>query len=209
MERRTVGILIFDDVEVLDFCGPFEVFSVTRLNEERRREEASPFEVLLVAESSGPIVTTGGMRVLPDVTLAECPKLDLLVVPGGWGTRAGLSNQTQLTWIRERAAEVELLTSVCTGALMLGAAGLLEGHSATTHWCAVELMRELVPGVEVRENVRYVEEGSVLTSAGIAAGIEMALRVVERLHGTEIAQGTARQMEYPYSWSLLPPNGAP
>lgn len=198
MNRMRVGILIFDDVEVLDFCGPYEVFSVTRLDEAHRREEPSPFEVLLVAEHTDLVTTSGGMRVLPDVTTALCPKLDVLVVPGGWGTRRERLNEPLIDWIRTRANEVELLTSVCTGALLLGQAGLLDGCKATTHWRSLDWMQELFPAVAVCRGVRYVEGGNVITSAGIAAGIEMALRVVERLYGTEIARGTALQMEYPY-----------
>src|SRR5215475_14380805 len=111
--RKRVGILIFPDVEVLDFCGPYEVFSVARLDEERRRAEPSPFEVLLVAETSDPVVATGGLRVIPDATLETCPPLDILVVPGGWGTRAEMRNPRLLTWIAERGRQVETLTSVC------------------------------------------------------------------------------------------------
>src|SRR5512139_2723577 len=110
MERKTVGILIFPDVEVLDFCGPFEVFSVTRLNEERRREEPGPFQVVLIAETMTTVVTTGGMRVQPDHTLASAPPLDVLVVPGGWGTRAALHNRPLLDWIASRGRSVETLT---------------------------------------------------------------------------------------------------
>ena len=106
MNRKRVGILVFPDVEVLDFCGPFEVFSVTRLHEEARREELSPFEVLLVAEKSGTVVTTGGMKVTPDYTIDTCPPLDVLVVPGGWGTRAEIKNAWLMAWIGERTRQV-------------------------------------------------------------------------------------------------------
>src|SRR5262245_38619677 len=120
MNRKEVGILLFENIEVLDFCGPFEVFSVTRLNEEKRREESSPFQVFLVAETKEPIVATGGMRVLPDFRLNECPGLDVLVVPGGLGTRKEMNNEPLLRWIADRSRQVETLTSVCTGALLLG-----------------------------------------------------------------------------------------
>jgi len=106
MDRKRVGILIFPDVEVLDFCGPFEVFSVTRLNEEARREEPSPFEVLLVAERMDTVVATGGLKVVPDVTIDRCPPLDILVVPGGWGTRTEVHNQRLIDWIGERGRSV-------------------------------------------------------------------------------------------------------
>jgi putative intracellular protease/amidase len=106
MERKRVGIVVFEDIEVLDFCGPFEVFAATRLDEARRREEPSPFEVLLVAENRSPIVTAGGMKVIPDHTFAGCPRLDILVVPGGWGTRRERDNPAMLAWLRLRAPEV-------------------------------------------------------------------------------------------------------
>ena len=198
MQRKRVGILVFDDVEVLDFCGPFEVFSVTRLVEATRREEPSPFEVLLVAERPGAITASGGLKVTPDHTLASCPPLDVLVVPGGWGTRRLLHEKPLLAWIARRGREVETLTSVCTGAMLLGGAGLLDGRHATTHWRSLDWMRESFPGVTVETDLHVVEDGNVFTSAGISAGIDMALRVVARYHGEAIAHATARHMEYPY-----------
>lgn len=197
MNRKRVGILIFPDVEVLDFCGPFEVFSVTRVDEERRREEASPFEVLLVAEDAEPVRATGGLRVLPDVTTDTCPSLDVLVVPGGWGTRALIKAHGPIVrWIAERGKAAETLTSVCTGAMLLGHAGLLDGRRATTHWRSLDWMRESFPSVTVEDQLHVVEDGHVVTSAGISAGIDMALRVVARYHGAAVARATARHMEY-------------
>jgi len=198
MERRRVGILVFDDVEVLDFCGPFEVFSVVRLVEERRREDPSPFEVILVAERQAVVTATGGLKVTPDVSLASCPPLDVLVVPGGWGTRRELGNPVLREWIAERGRQVETLTSVCTGAMLLGHTGLLDGRHATTHWRSLDWMSESFPRVTVERDLHVVEDGNVLTSAGISAGIDMALRVVARYHGEAIARATARHMEYPY-----------
>jgi len=198
MERKTVGIVVFNSVEVLDFCGPFEVFSVTRLHEERRREEPSPFEVLLVAEKNDAVHTTGGMKVIPDHTFESCPKLDILVVPGGWGTRKELKNPVMLDWLRNRALEVETMTSVCTGSMLLGFAGLLDGHRATTHWLSLDWMRESFPSVTVEYDKHVVENGNVITSAGISAGIDMALKVVARYCGESVARATAKYMEYPY-----------
>jgi transcriptional regulator GlxA family with amidase domain len=198
MNRKRVGILIFPDVEVLDFCGPFEVFSVTRLDENLRRQDPSPFEVLLVAEHAGTVTTTGGMKVTPDHTIETCPPLDILGVPGGWGTRAEITNARLLDWITARAAQVETLTSVCTGSMLLGQAGLLDGRHATTHWRSLPWMRESFPAVTVEEKLHVVEDGNVLTSAGISAGIDMALRVVARYHGEAVARNTARNMEYRY-----------
>ena len=196
--RKRVGILIFPAVEVLDFCGPYEVFSVTRLDEEKRRADPSPFEVLLIAETLDPVVATGGLRVIPDATLETCPPLDILVVPGGWGTRVEMSNQRVLKWIAERAREIETLTSVCTGAMLLGQIGLLDGRRATTHWRSLEWMRQSFPSVTVEDKLHVVEDGQVLTSAGISAGIDMALRVVARYCGEAVGRATARHMEYPF-----------
>lgn len=198
--RKRVGILIFQDVEVLDFCGPFEVFALVRHDEERRWQDSSPFEVMLVAEQAHEIRAFGGLRVAPDCTIDDCPSLDILVVPGGWGTRKEVNNQRLIAWIAERAKSVETLTSVCTGAMLLGKAGLLDGKPATTHFKALDWMRESFPNVEVHGELNVVEtdNGRVLTSAGISAGIDMALQVVARHCGEEIARATARFMEYTY-----------
>ena len=198
MNSKQVGIVIFENVEVLDFCGPFEVFSVTRLNEEKRREEPSPFTVFLVAETTSPVVATGGMKVLPDYDLDSCPQLDILVVPGGWGTRKEMNNEHLLKWIADRSRQVETLTSVCTGALLLGKAGLLDGKRATTHWRSLDWMQKLFPKVMVEKRLHFVEEGDLFTSAGISAGIDMSLKVVARYYGAAIARATARHMEYPF-----------
>ena len=198
MARKRIGIVLFHDVEVLDFCGPFEVFSATRLNEARRREEPSPFEVVLIAENPGPITTSGGMVVLPVYVFENCPPLDILLVPGGWGTRKELHNPVMLDWLRTWNAEVELLTAVCTGAMLLGFAGLLDGLHATTHWQSLDWLRESFPAVTVEYQKHVVEDGRVITSAGISAGIDMALKVVERYYGEDIARATAKHMEYPF-----------
>ena len=198
MERKRVGIVLFEDIEVLDFCGPFEVFCAARLNEEKRREEPSPFEVRLVAEYPESVTTTGNMQVIPHYTFENCPPLHILVVPGGWGTRKELNNPTMLEWLRARAAEVETLTSVCTGSMLLGFAGLLNGRRATTHWRSLSWMRDSFPEVTVEFQKHVVEDGRVVTSAGISAGIDMALKVVARHFGENTARATARHMEYPY-----------
>jgi len=198
MKRYSVGILIFPDVEVLDFAGPFEVFSVTRLNEERRRDEPSPFDVKLIAENGQPITASGGLRVLPDFHFDNCPSLDILVVPGGWGTRKEIENEHLIAWIEKQGKQVKTLTSVCTGSMLLGRAGLLEGLRATTHWRALDWMRDAFATVRVVSDLHVVEDGRVFTSAGISAGIDMALRVVARYYGEAVARATARHMEYPF-----------
>jgi transcriptional regulator GlxA family with amidase domain len=198
MIRKRVGILVFPEVEVLDFAGPFEVFSVTRLDESRRREEPSPFEVVIVAETAAPVIATGGLRVVPDHDLSSCPPLDLLVVPGGWGTRTLVQNERVVGWVRDRGGSVALAASVCTGSFVLGQAGLLEGRRATTHWQSLDRMAQTFPEIHVVRDEHVVEDGSIITSAGISAGIDLALQVVARFHGDEIARATARYMEYYY-----------
>ena len=193
MSSRKVGILVFPEVEVLDFCGPFEVFSVTRLDEDRRRQDPSPYEVVIIAENPNAVVATGGLKVVPDHSLEDCPPLDVLVVPGGWGTRREMNNDRLIEWLRERARQVTTLTSVCTGSLLLGKAGLLDGKRATTHWRVLEEMRGWFPAVNVIDDQHVVEEGDLLTSARISAGIDMALRVVARHHGDAVA-GANRQV---------------
>ncbi len=193
--KRKVGILIFPDVEVLDFCGPYEVFSTTRLDEAR---QIAPFEVLLVAEQDAPIAARGGLRVLPNITTSACPPLDILVVPGGWGTRAILQNPALLAWIADQGTQVETLTSVCTGSMLLGKVGLLDGRAATTHYTTLDWMADSYPAVTVIRDQHVVEDGHIVTSAGISAGIDMALRVVARTLGADVARATARHMEYRY-----------
>ena len=198
MQRKRVGIFIYEDVEVLDFCGPFEVFSVTRINEERRRDEVSPFLPLLIAEGSSAVTTTGGMQVLPHHTTSDCPPLEILLIPGGWGYRHHMQNRPLLEWLRERAAKAETVTGVCTGALLLSSAGLLDGRQATTHWRFLDSMRDSFSEVSVKYDKHFVKDGRVFTSAGISAGIDMSLKVVEDYFGEPVARATARHMEYPY-----------
>ncbi|TMJ08631.1 MAG: DJ-1/PfpI family protein [Bacillati bacterium ANGP1] len=198
MDKLNVGILLFDQVEVLDFAGPFEVFSRTRLVpglESRRSEESAPFFVFTVAATRAPINATAGLQVLPRYAFADAPPIDILVVPGGFGTRALLADAGALDWIRNAAKGARLVTSVCTGSLLLASAGLLADRRATTHWGALDLLESL-GGVRVDREKRVVDDG-VVTSAGVASGIDMAFYVVETLFGREVAQETARYIEYP------------
>jgi transcriptional regulator GlxA family with amidase domain len=190
--ERTVVILVFDDVEVLDFCGPFEVFSITG-----RRSDLHPFRVVLVAENDGPVIARNGLSINPQHTFKDCPRADILLVPGGMGTRKLMHNTAVVNWVRRHAAETELVLSVCTGALLLAKAGLLDGLEATTHHGALDLLRETAPTARVSAGVRFVDNGPVITSGGIAAGIDMSLYVVARLLGKDVAAETARYMEYP------------
>ncbi len=193
--RRTVGILIFDDVEVLDFCGPFEVFSVARpIGEDS--DDARLFTAVTIAEENRVISCRGGLLVQPHATIDEHPPLDILVVPGGFGTRRAIHNRRLLDWIAAQDGRAELTTSVCTGAFLLAERGLLDGRRATTHWASIAWMRDAYPTVEMVDTARVVDEGRIITSAGVSAGIDMALHVVARLHGEEVAAQTARAIEY-------------
>jgi transcriptional regulator GlxA family with amidase domain len=198
VKRLKTGIYVFADVEVLDFCGPFEVFSVTRLDGTNRREEPSPFDIVLVAETADTVRTTGGMKVVSDHSFETCPQLDLLVVPGGWGTRRDVENQRVVDWVRAQAAGAELVVSVCTGSFLLAKAGLLAGKRATTHWMSLDRLRTTHPEVTVEDRLHWVDEGKVMTAAGISAGIDLALKVVARVCGEPVARATAKYMEYPF-----------
>ena len=199
-QPRNVGILIFPDVEILDFCGPFEVFaSATLPAETEGGSEARLFEVFTVAERSELVACRGGLLVQPNHTLEDHPPLDLVVVPGGYGTRREQENPVVLGWIARQRRTGALTTSVCTGVFLLGAAGLLDGLRATTHWTTIDGLRTNHPTTEVLDDIRVVDEGEIVTSAGVSAGIDMALHVVRRLHGDEIARRTARDMEYDWT----------
>jgi len=192
-DTLTVGIVLFDDVEVLDFAGPFEVFAVAGNVTE------GGFNVVTVAEradANRPIIARNGLKVVPDYALNDAPHLDLLVVPGGQGTRREVANPKLIGWIKRRATEAQLTTSVCTGAFLLAETGMLAGKTATTHWASVERMAQTYTTLHVRGDARFVDEGDIVTSAGVSAGIDMALYVVGRLKGAEVAAKTARHMEY-------------
>lgn len=193
-----VGILIFDDVEILDVAGPFEVFAVTRLNEEQRLQQSSPFKVYLISELNKQITAIGGLRLTPDMTITECPELDLLIIPGGWGTRKESKNKILVNWIGNQFTNDRLIASVCTGSSLLGKAGLLDGRDATTHWRAFDFLQKSAPKARILKNVRFTLIEPIFTSAGVSAGIDLALRIVSHFFGTEIGQTTARHMEYPY-----------
>jgi len=183
---------MFDDVEVLDFAGPFEVFSVTSELSKGER----PFAVSTVAEHPGAVNARNGLSVNPDCTISDCPPPDILIVPGGQGTRKLIDNSAVINWIKDGARTAELVLSVCTGSLLLAKAGLLEGLEATTHHQVLDLLKELAPNTTIIENQRFVDNGKIITSGGIAAGIDMSLHVVGKLLGTEQAEQTAEHMEY-------------
>ncbi|MDA2382269.1 DJ-1/PfpI family protein [Bacillus cereus] len=193
MNKWSVGIFLFNEVEVLDFAGPFEVFSVTEVNEEK------PFTVYTVSENGEMITARNGLKVQPDYSIENLPSVDILIIPGGLGAREyEIKNEIVIKWIRQQMKEVKLMTSVCTGALLLTKAGLLEGLKATTHWASIEKFKNEFQNVEVIENVKFVDEGHIITSAGISAGINMAFHIVKNLLSVDVAEDTAKRMEYGY-----------
>jgi transcriptional regulator GlxA family with amidase domain len=190
---RNLALLIFDDVDVLDFCGPFEVFSVAN-----RFTDTPAFHVFTAAEDPVPVFARGGLGVNPHHRLADCSRPDLFLVPGGQGTRKEMHNPTLIDWIKLRSQQAELVLSVGTGSLLLAKAGLLDGREATTHHGAIDLLRQTAPKTAVHAGRRFVDNGRVVCSAGTAAGLDMSLHVVGRLVGRDVAEKTARQMEYPW-----------
>ncbi len=200
MITRNVAILLFDDVEVLDFCGPFEVFSVTG-----RRGKHIPFKVYTVAEKKK-IAARNGLMVEPTYTFKNCPTPDILVVPGGggkrkdgtlFGTRKEMNNPTLLNWIKRMSLTTEHILSVCTGALLIAKAGLMEDLSVTTHHLAFDELRKVAPATaSIREGVRIVDNGHTVFSAGVAAGIDASFHLVGNLLGKEVAEETAAYIEY-------------
>lgn len=202
VHKLNVGILIFDGVEVLDFAGPFEVFSRTRLVpgvESRRSGASAPFRVFTVTRNGETVTATGDLQLTPRYSFQTAPAIDLLVVPGGYGTRALLRDRETLDWIRTTAATAKKVTSVCTGSLLLAEAGLLDGRRATTHWGALDLLQEISDAreadISIQRELRFVDDG-IITSAGVSAGIDMALHVVEQVCGASVAAETAHYMDY-------------
>lgn len=187
-----VGIFLFDDVEVLDFAGPFEVFSVATLENDEK-----PFIVETVSETGNVIYARNGLKVQPDYNFHNMPQFDVLVIPGGLGAREReIHNKTVIQWIADQMQNIQMMTSVCTGALLLAKAGLLNGKKATTHWASLERFEKEFPEVDVQHEVKFVDEGNIVTSGGISAGINMSFHIVKRLLGAEVAQKTAKRMEY-------------
>lgn len=186
-----IGIFVFDDVEELDWAGPWEVFGVWA-----RLWPDDGLELVSLARDANPVRCANGMRVLPGAAWDAVGHLDVLVYPGGQGTRLQLEDQELSVWLRTRSADGTLMASVCTGALVYAAAGLLANRPATTHWRALDLLSEIEPSIEIRARARFVDDGDVVTSAGVSAGIDMALHLVARLHSIERAVEVRRHMEY-------------
>ncbi|UOQ46883.1 DJ-1/PfpI family protein [Gracilibacillus caseinilyticus] len=193
MQQQTVGILLFNEVEVLDFAGPFEVFSLASdlVTEEKF------FHVVTIAEKGEALQARNGLQVLPDYQFDNHPKLDVLIVPGGYGAEEiEIHNPNVIEWILKQKSEVDIVASVCTGALLLAKAGMLDGKKATTHWLDLDRLANEFPKVDVQRGVKFVDEGALVTSGGISAGINMSFHLLVRLCGKAVAEHTAKRMEY-------------
>jgi len=194
--NATFGLLAFEDMEELDLVGPWEVFGMATI-------DLPGSQVVTVAERKQPVRCAHGLRIVPDHDFADVPPIDVLLVPGGQGTRREVDNPALVEWIAKTAAGCRWVTSVCTGALLLWKAGVVGNRRVTTHWGFVPQLREDAPEIEVLENVRYVRDGNLVTAAGVSAGIDMALWLVGEMWDVDRSRRTQRMMEYdpapPYS----------
>ena len=194
-----VGIYVYDEVEVLDFAGPYQVFTTaTRVYGRKHRSISNLFGVFLIAEEDRLISARANFQVQPHYTIHNHPKVDVLIVPGGVHTDE-LEKTQIIEWIAKVSPRTKLTASVCTGAFLLAKANLLKGLSCTTHWEDIRDLRRMFPALDIQENVPWVDNGHIITSAGISAGIEMSLHLITKLAGKELAIGTARQMQYTWN----------
>ncbi len=188
-----VGILLFNEVEVLDFAGPFETFSIVTIPEVLDK----PFLVKTVSQDGKMIKARNGLMVQPNFSFDNAPDFDILIVPGGYGAEEiEINNEIVIQWIKKQSNKVELITSVCTGAFLLAKAGLIDGKRATTHWMDIDRLEREFPDVKVESNCKFIDEGSIITSGGISAGINMSFHIIKRLLGEDVAKTTAKRMEY-------------
>lgn len=188
---KHVGILLFDEVEELDAVGPWEVLAYWTKN-----HPDDGYAISCISKDGRPVLAAKGLTIGAHHSYATMPALDVLIYPGGWGTRSHLTDDEQLAWVRSQRESVPLMTSVCTGALVYAAAGLLTGRPATTHWASLDLLAKLDPTIEIRPDDRYVDSGDVITAAGVSAGIDMALHLVVRLAGADRARQVRRGIQY-------------
>jgi len=188
-----VGILLFDEVEVLDFAGPFEVFSIASIPDQLEK----PFLVETVSQLGNLIRARNGLMVQPQYSFDNAPDFDIVIVPGGYGAEEiEINNERVVQWIKEQRNKAQLLASVCTGAFLLAKAGVLDGKRATTHWMDIDRLEREFPNVKIKRNCKFIDEGSIITSGGITAGINMSFHILKRLLGEEAMKTTAKRMEY-------------
>jgi transcriptional regulator GlxA family with amidase domain len=186
-----IGVALFEGAEELDWAGPWEVLAAWA-----EQWPGDGVRVFTLAREDGPVTCAKGLRVLPDEIWETAPPLDVLVYPGGRGTRSQLGDEEVRAWLRGIAGSGTLVTSVCTGSLVLADAGLLDGRPATTHWGSLELLPTLGRNIDVRPEDRFVDSGDIITAAGVSAGIDMALHLVARLHSPERARDVRRYIQY-------------
>ena len=189
-----IGIYIYDEAEVLDFSGPFEVFSTAS----RVSSTPNPFGVFLISETGKTVTARGGYEVNPAYSISDHPKIDVLIVVGGVHT-GEMKKPPVLQWIKEASQKAKLVASVCTGAFLLAEAGVIDTQKVTTHWEDIPDLKTRYPKLEVLENQRWVDEGTIITSGGISAGIDMSLHLVSKTHGLALAEKTAKQMEFDWT----------
>lgn len=188
---RNVGILLFDDVELLDFAGPYEVFSVTsELNDFRL------FNAFTISISGDAIKSVNGLKIIPDFSIDNSPEIDILVISGGVGTKALLDNDKLQMWICEKYEKSEITFSVCSGARLLAKAGLLDNVGFITHHEVIGDVLAISPEAVLNPEARFVDNGKIMTSAGISAGIDLSLHIVEKLHGKATKEATIKYLEY-------------
>ena len=193
LEQKNIGILLFNEVEVLDFAGPFEVFWITTYTEYNEK----PFKVNTVAQTKDLIKARNGLKIRPDYDFYDAPRFDILIIPGGYGAEEiEIHNPKIINWIKNNMNNVDIMASVCTGAFLLAEAGLLDGKQATTHWMDIDRLEKEYTKVNVQRNVKFIDEYPIITSGGISAGINMSLYIIKKLLGEEIANVTAERMEY-------------
>jgi transcriptional regulator GlxA family with amidase domain len=188
---RNIGIVLFPDVEELDAIGPWEVLSCWT-----RKHPRDGYAVHSLSPRGGLVRCANGLTVRADYSFTDAPAPGVLLYPGGQGIRRQLADDEQLDWIRRQRAVVPLLTSVCTGSLLYAAAGLLSGRPATTHWKSLDRLAELDATIDVRRDERFVDDGDIVTAAGVSAGIDMALHLVARLAGRDRARAIRRDIQY-------------
>lgn len=188
---KNIGIVLFDGVEELDAIGPWEVLSTWT-----RYFADDGYEVSCLSRRGGAVQCAKGLIVHAHHSFAEAPPMDVLLYPGGRGTRSQLHDEALLDWVRRQRDTVPLMTSVCTGSLVFAAAGLLSHRPATTHWAALDQLAEIDPTIDVRRDERFIDDGDIVTAAGVSAGIDMALHLIVRLAGPDRAREVRRYIQY-------------
>ena len=199
LKRYNVGIFVFDETEVLDFTGPFEVFSRTRTEEgpeSRKNETSAPFKVFTVSKSNQTIKATGGLLITPSYSFQDVPFIDILIIPGGYGIRTIADDENVIAWIKKVNKDTLITASVCTGSLLLAKAGLLYGKKATTHWSALKELSKY-KNICIQEECRVVDD-QIITSAGVASGIDASFYIISKFFNERVINDTAKFIEYNY-----------